>query len=67
MYRCPKCGGGEFVVSAHVVQEWIVDKNGSFVEVINDCTDVTHKPDNEDVWACRKCGYDGPGSIFYKE
>ena len=24
--RCPKCGGKNFIVTAHVTQEWLVDE-----------------------------------------
>ncbi len=63
---CPKCGGKEFYVTAHVTQSWKVDEDGEFLEVTEDCCDVIHRPNDEDVWECASCGYDGAGSEFNK-
>mgnify|MGYP003288766295 CR=1 FL=1 len=30
MKKCPKCGCEKFYVTAHVVDEWIVDANGNY-------------------------------------
>ena len=67
MRRCPKCGGDKFVVTGHVVQEWLVDECGLCEEVLDDCICVTHDPDDQDIWQCFKCGFDGPGRLFYVE
>lgn len=64
MKKCPKCGGTEFIVSAHVAQDWLVDENGNFLEVTEDCTDVVHQPDDGDVWQCDSCGYAASGDEF---
>ena len=64
MKRCPMCGGNEFLVTAHVVQGWVVDENGQFVEVLDDCEMVTHRPDDDDLWMCRKCAYEELGKRF---
>ena len=64
MKKCPKCGCEEFIVSAHVVQTWVVDKNGNFERVSEDCTDVTHAPDNDDMWTCAECGHYDSGNAF---
>ena len=64
MKRCPKCGGKKFIVSAHVIQEWIVDEKGNFLEVTDDCAEVTHEPDDYDLWMCDKCGYEDTGREF---
>jgi ribosomal protein L37AE/L43A len=64
MKRCPKCGNNQFLVTAHVVQEWIVDEYGEFVEVTSECLEVAHFPDNEDLWQCSKCGYEAAGAKF---
>ena len=63
-YQCPKCGGKSFTAIAHVTQEWMIDGNGNFVESISACIDVTHKPDDEDLWECLDCGYATAGSEF---
>ena len=45
-----------FEVSAHVVQDWIVDSCGNFVEEMNACTAIIHSPDENDIWTCHDCG-----------
>lgn len=62
--RCPKCGGKEFFASAHVVQDWELDAYGNFSKCVDDCIEVTHHPDREDVWDCKTCGYSGAGETF---
>ena len=53
---CPNGCGNRFHASAHVTQEWCVDGEGNFIEVVNNCLEVTHKPDNDNIWTCVKCG-----------
>lgn len=31
---CPKCGGNEFITTAHVMQDWKVDASGNYLETI---------------------------------
>lgn len=64
MKRCPECGGTQFTVSAHVVEEWLVDEEGSFLQVIQSGLEVAHDPDDEDIWECFECGYSAAGSKF---
>ena len=64
MKKCPKCGCTKFHATAHVTQDWEVDQNGNFVKSLNDCVEVTHFPDDEDVWDCANCGYSAAGSEF---
>lgn len=64
MKRCPKCGHDVFYVSAHVIQDWIVDHNGNFLETIDDCVEVTHFPTDDDLWECAKCSYNDEGHKF---
>lgn len=64
MKRCPNCGATTFVVTAHVTQDWKVDGDGDFLDVVNDCIDVTHRPDNSDWWECFECGFGGEGKEF---
>jgi ribosomal protein L37AE/L43A len=63
-FKCPKCGGVIFSVTAHVAQLWMVDEDGSFMESIDNCTDVIHRPGNEDVWECLGCCYRDAGNAF---
>lgn len=64
MKRCPKCGCEIFYVSAHVVQDWKVDRNGNWIETTDDCIEVTHYPDDMDIWGCAGCLYEDRGSVF---
>lgn len=61
---CPRCGSHAFLVTAHVTQDWKVDGNGNFISCLADCVEVTHVPDDEDIWVCAQCGYDAAGSEF---
>lgn len=62
--RCPKCGNTEFFVTAHVTQSWLVDEDGDFIKATSECDEVTHPPDDDDIWECNKCYYSAAGSEF---
>lgn len=62
--RCPNCGGTKFYVTAHVTQDWLVDGDETFLECSRDCVEVTHRPDDDDLWQCALCGYDSAGRDF---
>lgn len=64
MERCPKCGNDTFYVTAHVTQGWIVDDGGEYLETTEECEEVTHKPDDLDIWECVNCGYEDRGEAF---
>lgn len=64
MKRCPECGGKRFVVTAHVTQDWVVDEFGNYIKTIEDCIEVTHRPDSDDLWECFECGYSAIGKEF---
>ena len=64
MKRCPNCGNNHFYVTAHVTQDWIVDEDEDFVECTNECGEVVHRPDDEDIWTCTECGYTSSGDTF---
>lgn len=55
--RCPKNEEHkEFIATAHVTQSWKVDSQGEFIEVLEDCMEVTHSPKKDDIWTCAICG-----------
>lgn len=56
----PHCGNDTFIVTAHVTQDWIVNTRGEFCECLKSCVEVTHKPNDDDVWECQDCGADDP-------
>ena len=64
--RCPECGHDKFMVTAHVTQDWVVDGCGNFVRSLNDCVEVTHHPNDEDIWDCEKCFHSGSGKDFIR-
>ena len=53
---CPNGCGDNFYATAHVTQLWKVDGFGNFIETAEDCSQVTHKLDEDDEWACAICG-----------
>lgn len=64
MKRCPKCGAMSFYVTAHVAQDWVVDENGDWIRTEDDCVEVTHFPNDDDVWDCANCGFSAAGKEF---
>ena len=62
--RCPVCGGTVFCATAHVTQDWQLNEMGTFQACLNDCIEVTHYPDVEDMWDCKQCGHSAPGREF---
>lgn len=46
-----------FMATAHVTEDWILDKDGHFVEVDKSYTSITtHYPTKKDVIICKICG-----------
>lgn len=64
MKRCPRCGGTRFFAEAHVEQDWIMDEYGDCVECNDDCVQVVHFPDDEQIWECCNCHYCADGKKF---
>lgn len=56
---CPNGCNANFITSAHVMQEWEVNAFGEFQEVVSDCLQVTHPPDQCNLWICSICGAEG--------
>lgn len=46
----------EFITTAHVMQDWKVDKNGNWIETVAECVQVTANPQKENIWTCAICG-----------
>lgn len=44
----------EFITSAHIMQDWVVDDSGDFIRVHEDLV-TTHKPDPDNEWTCAIC------------
>lgn len=65
MKVCPKnIKHNRFFATAHVTENWLVDAEGNFIEVSDssDC-EVTHEPDERDVWTCAECGAEAVRSV----
>lgn len=59
MWKCPNNKEHQkFIATAHVTQEWVIDKNNNFEECISECTQVVHNPDKDDSVTCKECGND---------
>ena len=57
-------GAKSFEVTAHVTQDWKIDCNGTFLEALNECVEVTHYPDEADIWSCANCDFSAEGKSF---
>jgi hypothetical protein len=44
-----------FVTTAHVVEEWLVNENGDWLETLQ-TTETAHGPSPENTWTCYMCG-----------
>lgn len=55
---CPRDAGHErFSTAAHVMEHWIVDRAGNFLEVDSaETSQTTHGPDIGNIWICVECG-----------
>lgn len=45
-----------FITSVHVVQDWLVDRDGDWIQDVNDCVDVIRSVSPDEVWVCAHCG-----------
>lgn len=45
----------QFVTTAHVMEEWLVDSTGDFISVKQSLQTV-HRPDPGNQWTCAVCG-----------
>ena len=55
---CPKCRGDKFHTTAHVAQVWEVDGLGNFISAFDNSLEVTHYPNDDNIWKCVGCGID---------
>ena len=53
---CPKDPSHkQFVTVASVMEEWLVDQHGNYLNVI-ESLQTNHGPDPGNIWRCHKCG-----------
>ena len=54
--RCPKDPAHkEFITTAHVVEEWVVDEEGNWIETLQSL-ETAHPPHKDNCWSCAECG-----------
>ena len=41
-----------FMTTAHVTQDWIVNENGDYVKVLNECVQVDKLPEYGNLFTC---------------
>jgi len=57
MKACPKNPDHKtFTTTAVVCQDWLVDGEGNFIEVREECSQVYHHPQPDNIWECDECG-----------
>jgi hypothetical protein len=44
-----------FITTAHVTQDWVVDKDGDFVKCLDQCSQVDNFPEKGNQFTCKKC------------
>lgn len=44
-----------FLTVAHVMEEWLVDEHGEFIQV-KESLQTDHGPDPGNIWRCATCG-----------
>lgn len=44
-----------FKTTAHVMEEWVVDERGNFIDLIA-ALETVHGPDMGNTWTCTECG-----------
>ncbi len=59
MLKCPNnCTQEQFCVQVKVVQTWLCNNQGEFIDVAEDVTDVIQHPNAHSGWYCADCGKD---------
>lgn len=56
---CPNGCNSHFTTTGHIMQEWEVDCQGHYIQVTEECLQVTHDADFDNVWICTSCGAEG--------
>ena len=55
LVKCPNNPDHKrFVATAHMLEEWITDEHGNWLETV-ETLDVVSKPTPEDLWLCETC------------
>lgn len=55
--RCPHSPEHHrFITTAHVSQDWIVDREGNFIDEVPGNNEIVAKPRKGNIWTCAECG-----------
>lgn len=46
-----------FITTAHVMEEWVVDERGNFIDLVR-ALETVHSPSEGNTWTCKECGAD---------
>ena len=46
----------QFHTFAHVMQEWLVDADGDYIETSDEELQISAWPDDGNIWNCATCG-----------
>ena len=56
---CPEDSSHKrFITVAYVSEDWIVDDDGNFIEVMDTNGQLLHGPNHGNIWTCAECGCD---------
>lgn len=54
---CPKdATHKEFITTAHVMQDWLVDAHGNWIRTIDESVETSFGPNKDNTWTCAICG-----------
>jgi hypothetical protein len=45
-----------FITTVHVTEDWIVDRQGNWIETAEASGEVSFGPDPGNIWTCADCG-----------
>ena len=46
----------QFITAATVVEDWVVDAEGNYIDEADTDPTVVHRPDSNNSWTCVECG-----------
>ncbi len=58
IHVCPNGCHAALSTTAHVMQDWKVDLEGNFIEVLDEALETVSSPNPDNIWTCLKCGAD---------
>lgn len=46
----------QFITVAHVMQDWLVDEQGNWLETVDESLETSFPPNKDNLWTCAVCG-----------